>query len=59
MCDIVGDVIKYGAAVFAEIGEVILGTKPVLNDKITIYKSLGKIHFLMVLNLQIIQQQKM
>lgn len=36
-----GDIIKSGATVFAEIGEVILGTKPVLNDKITIFKSLG------------------
>ncbi|XP_045609501.1 ketimine reductase mu-crystallin [Procambarus clarkii] len=36
-----GDIIKSGAAVFAEIGEVILQTKPVLHDKITIFKSLG------------------
>lgn len=36
-----GDVIKSKATVFAEIGEVILGKKPVLHEKTTIYKSLG------------------
>ncbi|XP_042236370.1 ketimine reductase mu-crystallin-like [Homarus americanus] len=36
-----GDVIKYGAEVFGEIGEVILGRKPVQRGTITIFKSLG------------------
>nr|XP_053653896.1 ketimine reductase mu-crystallin-like [Cherax quadricarinatus]XP_053653897.1 ketimine reductase mu-crystallin-like [Cherax quadricarinatus] len=36
-----GDIIKAGAEVLGEIGELILHTKPVLNDKITIFKSLG------------------
>ncbi|KAK3863018.1 hypothetical protein Pcinc_031167 [Petrolisthes cinctipes] len=36
-----GDVIKSGAAVYAEIGEILLQRKPVLTDRITIFKSLG------------------
>ncbi|XP_069985355.1 ketimine reductase mu-crystallin-like [Penaeus vannamei] len=36
-----GDVIKAGAQVTAEIGEVILGSRPALRDNTTIFKSLG------------------
>ncbi|XP_063587438.1 ketimine reductase mu-crystallin-like [Penaeus indicus] len=36
-----GDVIKAGAEVAAEIGEVILGSRPALRQKTTIFKSLG------------------
>lgn len=37
-----GDIILSGVDVFAEIGEVINGTKPALRGKTTIFKSLGK-----------------
>ncbi|XP_042876399.1 ketimine reductase mu-crystallin-like isoform X2 [Penaeus japonicus] len=36
-----GDVIKAGAEVVAEIGEVLLGSRPALRDNTTIFKSLG------------------
>ncbi|KAK7063301.1 hypothetical protein SK128_023555 [Halocaridina rubra] len=36
-----GDVIKAGVPVFAEIGEVLLGSKPANKNSLTIYKSLG------------------
>jgi thiomorpholine-carboxylate dehydrogenase len=36
-----GDVIKSGAKIYAEIGEVILGTKKAEINKKTIFKSLG------------------
>ncbi|XP_070616335.1 ketimine reductase mu-crystallin [Erythrolamprus reginae] len=36
-----GDVILSGASVFAELGEVILGSKPALREKTTMFKSLG------------------
>ncbi|XP_025020387.1 ketimine reductase mu-crystallin [Python bivittatus] len=36
-----GDVILSGASVFAELGEVILGSKPALREKTTVFKSLG------------------
>ncbi|OXB58797.1 hypothetical protein ASZ78_015995 [Callipepla squamata] len=37
-----GDVILSGAEIFAELGEVLGGTKPALPDKTTVFKSLGK-----------------
>ncbi|XP_066465534.1 ketimine reductase mu-crystallin [Tiliqua scincoides] len=36
-----GDVILSGAKIFAELGEVLLGTKPALREKTTVFKSLG------------------
>ncbi|XP_077172576.1 ketimine reductase mu-crystallin [Paroedura picta] len=36
-----GDVILSGAEIFAELGEVLLGTKPALREKTTVFKSLG------------------
>ncbi|XP_015685371.1 ketimine reductase mu-crystallin-like [Protobothrops mucrosquamatus] len=36
-----GDVILSGASVFAELGEVILGSKPTLREETTVFKSLG------------------
>ncbi|XP_061455186.1 ketimine reductase mu-crystallin isoform X2 [Rhineura floridana] len=36
-----GDVILSGAKIFAELGEVVLGTKPALCEKTTVFKSLG------------------
>ncbi|KAK5850610.1 hypothetical protein PBY51_001475 [Eleginops maclovinus] len=36
-----GDVILSGAEVFAELGDVINGTKPALREKTTVFKSLG------------------
>lgn len=36
-----GDIIKSGAGVYAEIGEVILGTKEAMSSQRTIFKSLG------------------
>ncbi|XP_060795595.1 ketimine reductase mu-crystallin [Neoarius graeffei] len=36
-----GDVILSGAAVFAELGEVLNGTRPALRNKTTVFKSLG------------------
>uniref|UniRef100_A0ABM5EZI9 Ketimine reductase mu-crystallin n=1 Tax=Pogona vitticeps TaxID=103695 RepID=A0ABM5EZI9_9SAUR len=36
-----GDVILSGAEMFAELGEVLLGTKPALREKTTVFKSLG------------------
>ncbi|XP_072916219.1 ketimine reductase mu-crystallin [Hemitrygon akajei] len=36
-----GDVILSGAEIFAELGEVIVGKKPALCDKTTVFKSLG------------------
>ncbi|XP_039992129.1 ketimine reductase mu-crystallin [Xiphias gladius] len=36
-----GDIIFSGAEVFAELGEVINGTKPALKEKTTVFKSLG------------------
>ncbi|KAG8009056.1 Ketimine reductase mu-crystallin [Nibea albiflora] len=36
-----GDIILSGAEVFAELGEVINGTKPAHRDKTTVFKSLG------------------
>lgn len=36
-----GDVILSGAEVFAEIGEVLIGTRPAHRDKTTVFKSLG------------------
>ncbi|XP_074866816.1 ketimine reductase mu-crystallin isoform X2 [Carettochelys insculpta] len=36
-----GDVILSGAEIFAELGEVIKGTKPALPEKTTVFKSLG------------------
>ncbi|XP_044289763.1 ketimine reductase mu-crystallin isoform X1 [Varanus komodoensis] len=36
-----GDVILSGATIFAEMGEVLLGTKPALREKTTVFKSLG------------------
>ncbi|XP_048351290.1 ketimine reductase mu-crystallin isoform X2 [Sphaerodactylus townsendi] len=36
-----GDVILSGAKIFAELGEVLLGTKPALCEQTTVFKSLG------------------
>ncbi|KAM3826701.1 ketimine reductase mu-crystallin [Vipera latastei] len=36
-----GDVILSGADIFAELGEVILGSKPALREETTVFKSLG------------------
>ncbi|KAI9518547.1 hypothetical protein NQZ68_035917 [Dissostichus eleginoides] len=36
-----GDIILSGAEVFAELGDVINGTKPALREKTTVFKSLG------------------
>ncbi|KAG9333661.1 hypothetical protein JZ751_010730 [Albula glossodonta] len=36
-----GDIILSGASVFAELGEVLNGTKPALCEKTTVFKSLG------------------
>ncbi|XP_065268010.1 ketimine reductase mu-crystallin isoform X2 [Emys orbicularis] len=36
-----GDVILSGAEIFAELGEVVKGTKPALREKTTVFKSLG------------------
>ncbi|XP_054068131.1 ketimine reductase mu-crystallin isoform X2 [Rissa tridactyla] len=36
-----GDVILSGAEIFAELGEVVKGTKPALPEKTTVFKSLG------------------
>uniref|UniRef100_A0A8D0L3G9 Ketimine reductase mu-crystallin n=1 Tax=Sphenodon punctatus TaxID=8508 RepID=A0A8D0L3G9_SPHPU len=36
-----GDVILSGAEIFAELGEVVKGTKPALSEKTTVFKSLG------------------
>uniref|UniRef100_A0AAQ5XSL0 Ketimine reductase mu-crystallin n=1 Tax=Amphiprion ocellaris TaxID=80972 RepID=A0AAQ5XSL0_AMPOC len=36
-----GDVVLSGAEVFAELGDVINGTKPALREKTTVFKSLG------------------
>lgn len=36
-----GDVILSGAEIFAELGDVINGTKPALREKTTVFKSLG------------------
>ncbi|XP_072125285.1 ketimine reductase mu-crystallin isoform X3 [Mobula birostris] len=36
-----GDIILSGAEIFAELGEVIVGKKPALCDKTTVFKSLG------------------
>ncbi|KAJ6659774.1 hypothetical protein lerEdw1_018490 [Lerista edwardsae] len=36
-----GDVILSGAKIFAELGEVLLGTKPAQREKTTVFKSLG------------------
>ncbi|KAG7259002.1 hypothetical protein CRUP_033949 [Coryphaenoides rupestris] len=36
-----GDVILSGATVFAELGEVLNGTRPALREKTTVFKSLG------------------
>ncbi|KAM9462195.1 ketimine reductase mu-crystallin-like [Clarias gariepinus] len=36
-----GDIILTGAEVFAELGEVLNGTRPALRDKTTVFKSLG------------------
>nr|XP_057918433.1 ketimine reductase mu-crystallin [Doryrhamphus excisus] len=36
-----GDILLSGAKVFAELGEVINGTKPALREKTTVFKSLG------------------
>ncbi|XP_062999176.1 ketimine reductase mu-crystallin isoform X1 [Elgaria multicarinata webbii] len=36
-----GDVILSGAKIFAELGEALLGTKPALCEKTTVFKSLG------------------
>ncbi|XP_042364397.1 ketimine reductase mu-crystallin [Plectropomus leopardus] len=36
-----GDVILSGAEVFAELGDIINGTKPALREKTTVFKSLG------------------
>ncbi|XP_068764129.1 ketimine reductase mu-crystallin [Struthio camelus] len=36
-----GDVILSGAEIFAELGEVLKGTKPALPEKTTVFKSLG------------------
>ncbi|XP_026579904.1 ketimine reductase mu-crystallin-like [Pseudonaja textilis] len=36
-----GDVILSGASISAELGEVILGSKPALREKTTVFKSLG------------------
>uniref|UniRef100_A0A8D0E439 Ketimine reductase mu-crystallin n=1 Tax=Salvator merianae TaxID=96440 RepID=A0A8D0E439_SALMN len=36
-----GDVILSGAKIFAELGEVVVGTKPALREKTTVFKSLG------------------
>ncbi|XP_060696599.1 ketimine reductase mu-crystallin [Hemiscyllium ocellatum] len=36
-----GDVILSGAEIFAELGEVVKGTKPVVRDRTTVFKSLG------------------
>ncbi|XP_034294709.1 ketimine reductase mu-crystallin [Pantherophis guttatus] len=36
-----GDVILSGASIFAELGDVILGSKPALREKTTVFKSLG------------------
>lgn len=36
-----GDVIISGAEIFAELGEVLLGTKPALREETTVFKSLG------------------
>ncbi|XP_068161852.1 ketimine reductase mu-crystallin-like [Antennarius striatus] len=36
-----GDIILSGAEMFAELGEVINGTKPALREKTTVFKSLG------------------
>ncbi|KAJ8037836.1 Ketimine reductase mu-crystallin [Holothuria leucospilota] len=43
--DEAGDVILSKAEVYAEIGEVIMGTKEAKRDQTTIFKSLGKIFF--------------
>ncbi|XP_053495908.1 ketimine reductase mu-crystallin isoform X3 [Ictalurus furcatus] len=37
-----GDIILSGAEVFAELGEVLNGTRPALRNKTTVFKSLGK-----------------
>lgn len=36
-----GDIIKSGAKIHAEIGEVILGAKEALSSRRTVFKSLG------------------
>uniref|UniRef100_UPI00398E855D ketimine reductase mu-crystallin n=1 Tax=Pristiophorus japonicus TaxID=55135 RepID=UPI00398E855D len=36
-----GDVILSGAEIFAELGEVVKGTKPAVNERTTVFKSLG------------------
>lgn len=36
-----GDIILSGAEIFAELGEVLKGTKPALPEKTTVFKSLG------------------
>ncbi|XP_062915492.1 ketimine reductase mu-crystallin [Mobula hypostoma] len=36
-----GDIVLSGAEIFAELGEVIVGKKPALCDKTTVFKSLG------------------
>ncbi|XP_033023490.1 ketimine reductase mu-crystallin [Lacerta agilis] len=36
-----GDVILSGAKIYAELGEVVLGTKPALREETTVFKSLG------------------
>ncbi|XP_072415856.1 ketimine reductase mu-crystallin isoform X2 [Chiloscyllium punctatum] len=36
-----GDVILSGAEIFAELGEVVKGTKPAVRDRTTVFKSLG------------------
>ncbi|XP_062444377.1 ketimine reductase mu-crystallin isoform X3 [Rhea pennata] len=36
-----GDIILSGAEIFAELGEVLKGTKPALREKTTVFKSLG------------------
>ncbi|NXG05734.1 CRYM reductase, partial [Sakesphorus luctuosus] len=40
-CEESGDVILSGAEIFAELGEVLNGTKPALPEKTTVFKSLG------------------
>ncbi|MGA8028029.1 MAG: ornithine cyclodeaminase family protein, partial [Bryobacteraceae bacterium] len=36
-----GEIIQSGAAIYAELGEILAGTKPKPQSRITIYKSLG------------------
>lgn len=41
-----GDVIKSGATIYAEIGEIVLGSKKAEKTQRTVFKSLGLFHFL-------------